>query len=140
MTYQKDFILRMIEMMAELIAGLLGLIKKGELKQAEKAIDNAYHNFLKEDAALFRSIPKEKLTDQLLHKHNYTKGHLEVLAELFFAEAELKFAEKKVKESLEYYEKSLILHEYVIRETKAFSFEKQKRIDHIKNRIEGLNQ
>mgnify|MGYP006290827681 CR=1 FL=1 len=29
---QRDFILRMIEMMAELVAGILGPIKKGDFK------------------------------------------------------------------------------------------------------------
>jgi hypothetical protein len=32
--YQKDYILRMIEMLGEMIAGILGLIKKGEFEQA----------------------------------------------------------------------------------------------------------
>ena len=30
---QKDFILRMIEMLAKMVAGILGLIKKGEFKK-----------------------------------------------------------------------------------------------------------
>ena len=37
--YQRDYILRMIEMIAELVAGILGLIKKGDLEKASDAID-----------------------------------------------------------------------------------------------------
>ncbi len=40
--YQKDFILRMIEMLAELVAGILGLIKKGDFQKASQSIDNAF--------------------------------------------------------------------------------------------------
>jgi hypothetical protein len=39
--YQKDYILRMLEMLATLIAGILGLIKKGDLQQASHALENA---------------------------------------------------------------------------------------------------
>ena len=134
--FQKDFILRMIEMMGELIAALLGLIKKGNLEEAAEALENAYHDFLKEDAAFFYAIPKEKLTEKLLQEHNYTRGHLEILSELFYAEAELLFAKDKKAESLVFYEKSLILKEFVINESKTFSFDKQSRIEEIRRKIE----
>ncbi len=44
--YQRDYILRMIEMIGELIKGILGLIKKGEMSAAEQSIEYAYLNFL----------------------------------------------------------------------------------------------
>ena len=57
MIYEKDYILRMIEMMGEFIAAILGLIKKGDYKQASESLDRAYHNLLKEDASFFQRIP-----------------------------------------------------------------------------------
>jgi hypothetical protein len=51
----------MIEMIGELIAGVLGLIKKGDYQNARNTLEQAYYNFLKEDAAFFRNIPTEKL-------------------------------------------------------------------------------
>ena len=60
--YQKDYILRMIEMIADLIAGILALIRKGDYQQATRAIENAFYDFLKQDAAFFNRIPKEDLT------------------------------------------------------------------------------
>lgn len=136
--YQKDFILRMIEMIGELIAGILGLIKKGDFEQASLSIENAYYNFLQEDASFFRSISKEKLTKELIQEHNYTNGHLEVLSELFYAEAELLFAKGNHIESLKYYEKTLTLCEFVIQESKSFSLEKQSKISLIQGRITQL--
>ena len=137
--YQKDFILRMIEMIGELIALILGFIKKGDLQQASQAIENAYRDFLKEDASLFRNINKEKLTDELLQKHNYTNGHLRILSELFFAEAELQLAKGNTENSIAYYEKSLILLEFVERESKNFSLELQSKISMIEGKIAKLN-
>src|SRR5512140_347750 len=104
--YQKDYILRMIEMLGDLIAGILGLIKKGELIKASVQLDNLYHKLLKEDAAFFRSLPENALTDTLLNLHNFTNGHLEILAELFNAEAELCTAKGDKAGAINYSRKS----------------------------------
>lgn len=136
--YQKDFILRMIEMLAELVAGILRLIKKGDFNKASQLIDNAYHDMLKHDAGFFNKIPLSKLTDNLIGEHNFTNGHLEILAELFYAQAELLFAQKKYGESLEFYQKSLCLLEFVSEKSQTFSFETQSKISTLQNRVDEL--
>ena len=136
--YQKDYILRMIEMIGDLIAGILGLIKKGDFSRAAKELDDIYYQMLKEDSSTFRKIPPENLTDTLLHDHNYTNGHLEILAELFNAEAELRLAQGNKSGSLEYSKKSLILFEFLDREQKTFSFAREKKMKDIRERIEAI--
>ena len=49
----------MIEMLGELIAGILGLIKKGDLKMAADKLDNLYYSMLKEDAVFFEICLKK---------------------------------------------------------------------------------
>ncbi len=136
--FQKDYILRMIEMIGDLIAALLGLIKKGDLEQAEKILERGYIELLRREASFFQSIPKEKLTTTLLTEHNYENGHLAVLAELFFAEATLSEAQKKLQYSLICYEKSLTLLEFLEQEDKTWSAKREERIDQIKIKIEEL--
>lgn len=136
--YQKDFILRMIEMIADLIALILGLIKKGDLPQASQLLENAYREFLKEDASFFRNLPKEELTNELLIKHNYTNGHLKILAELFFAEGELQAVLKNKKKGLTYYEKALILFEFTNQNSNTFSFSEESKIALITTKIDHL--
>ena len=136
--YQKDYILRMIEMIGELIAGILGLIKKGDFSQASKELGRIYYQMLREDSAFFRTIPEEELTHKLLQEHNYTGGHLEILAELFNAEAELELAQGNKAGSLECSRKSLILFEFIDREQKTFSFERADKMTAIGKRIEAL--
>ena len=138
--YQKDFILRMIEMLGEFIARIFGYIKKGEFEKAHQAIENSYQELLKQDAAFFQKIPEAELTTTLLTEHNYTHGHLEILSELFFAQSELFYAQKKFKESLQYYKKSLLLLEFVIIESKAFSMEKQSKVNLLQSKIEDLKK
>lgn len=133
--YQRDYILRMIEMFGELIAGILALIKKEDYQKADQAIEIAFYDFLKKDAAFFNIIPKENLTGTLLSEHNFTNGHLEILSELFFAQAELSYAKGNQTGSLQFYEKSLTLLDFIEKESKTFSQEKQSRILFIQNQI-----
>lgn len=136
--YQKDYILRMIEMIGDLIAGILGLIRKGDFKKASEEISRIYYDVLREDSSFFRKIPEEDLTRKLLKEHNYTNGHLEILAELLNAEAELAMAKGNNKESLEFLGKSLIIFEFIDNEQKTYSFEKDKKMTEIRKRIEEL--
>lgn len=140
MAYQKDYILRMIEMMGDLIAAILGQIKKGDYDTATRSVENAYQQFLREDAAFFSAIPREKLTEKLLGEHNYTNGHLEILSSLFFAQAELLFATGKKGESLGFYEKSALLLEFVIKESRTYSSERESHLLSLKDRIRTLTQ
>jgi len=126
--YRKDYILRMVEMFGEMIAKLLGLIKKGDYTLASKSIENAYLDFLQKEAAFFHVIPIETLTQTLLKDHNYTNNHLEILAELFNAEAELNYAQDKHKECLPFAEKALLLFEFINNETKTYSETRDEKI------------
>jgi hypothetical protein len=137
--YQKDYILRLIEQIAKFLAEVMRLIKKGEYGEASSRLENSYYNFLKKDAAFFRNIPEKELTDRLLLEHNYTNDHLEILAELFNAEAELGMAKGNQEESLEYSRKALVLFEFVDRELKTYSAERLKKIEEIRNRLKQLN-
>ncbi|MGC9342415.1 MAG: hypothetical protein ACP5E3_06935, partial [Bacteroidales bacterium] len=96
------------------------------------------YQFLKEDAAYFRNLENRKLTENLLSKHNYTNGHLEILSELFLAEAELANSKGDSERSLNYYQKSRILLEFVMDETKTFSIEKNQKLEVLKNKIANL--
>lgn len=101
-------------------------------------ITESYNDYLREDASFFRKIPREDLTCKLLAEHNYTNDHLEILAELFNAEAELQIAMGKSKESLEYSQKALLLFEFIDKELRTYSHERLNKIKIIKNRISEI--
>lgn len=136
--YQRDYILRMIEMIGELISAILGKIKKGDFQNASTQLSKIYYDILKEDASYFRTLPEENITKKLLNDHNYTNGHLEILAELFNAEAELSQAQGDKRSALEYSRKSLILFEFIDSEQKTYSLERINKMEAIRNRIEML--
>ena len=127
--------MRMIQMIAEVIARILGLLKDGDPEQANLILENTYREFLKEDASFFRNLPKEKLTDTLLGEHNYSNDHLKILSELFFAEGELNIAKGDHENGLCYYEKSLLLLEFTEQNSGNFSLSSQSRINLLKEKI-----
>ena len=133
--FQKDYILRMIEMIGDLIAVIIGLLKKGDPDQAEKILERSYYEFLRKDASFFQLIPKDQLTNQLLIDHNYTNGHLAVLAELFYAEAMVNEAQNKPANCKQYYEKALVLLEFLEQEDRTWSAKREERMNLIKEKI-----
>jgi len=128
----------MIEMLGDLIAAILGLARRGDFNKASEKLERVYYDMLKEDAAFFRSIPKEDLTRKLLGEHNYTNGHLEILAELFNAEAEIELALGNRAGSLEYSEKSLMLFEFVDLQQKTLFPERLEKMNAIRERMSTL--
>ena len=128
----------MIEMLGDLLAAFFGLVRKGDLDEASEKLEHVYYDMLKEDAVLFRKIPKDDLTHILLEQHNYTNGHLEILAELFNADAELELAKGNMKESLDLSEKSLLLFEFIDIEQKTLSLDRLDKMNSIRARIERL--
>lgn len=137
--YQRDYILRMIRMMAELIAAILDRIRGKEFKQAAEMIENAYYDFLKQDASFFHAIPVEELTGKLLTEHHYSHGHLEILAELFYAEAELLHATGDITGCLACYGKSKRLLEFLLAESGIYSLEKEDRITKLEQIINNIS-
>ena len=138
--FQKDYILRMVEMIGDLIAAILGLLKKGDPEQAEKILERGYYELLRRDASFFQLIPKEQLTDKLLGDHHYTNSHLAVLAELFYAEAMVNQAQNKLPNSLIYFEKSLVLLEFLDKDDKTWSAKREERMKLLKEQIAELSK
>jgi hypothetical protein len=138
--YQKDYILRMIEMLGDLLRGIFGFIDRKDFYGASQGLEKIYYDMLKQESAFFKDIPANDLTTKLLQEHNYTGGHLEILAELFNVEAELELARSNKAESLEFSQKSLILFEFVDQDQKTFIPERIKKMGKIRDRIDSLSR
>ena len=133
--YQKDYMLRMVEMFGELLRAIFGMITRGDYNQATQKINEAYLTMLRKDAAFFQHIPPDELTTTLITEHNFTNAHLEILAELLYAEATLQFAKNNIIDSLPYYQKSLALFEFVDTASRTYSNDQQEKMEQIRRRI-----
>jgi hypothetical protein len=70
-----------------------------------------------------------------LHDHNYTNDHLEILAELLYAESELGFAQGNKTGCLEYSKKSLLLFEFIDVQQRTYTPDRIKKMKILKERI-----
>lgn len=138
--YQKDYILRMIEMLGELLRAIFGMIGKKKYDEAGQSISEAYLTMLRKDSAFFQRIPEENLTRSLIEDHNYTNQHLEILAGLMFAEAELEYAKGNKTGALTFYGKSLLVFKFVDETGKTYSEERIEKMEFITGKITELTQ
>jgi len=138
--YEKDYILRMIEMLGVLLRAIFGMITRGNYQQAEEQLHEAYLTMLRKDASFFHRIPDDELTTTLISDHNYTHAHLEILAELFYAEAVLQYAKDQKANSRSCFHKSLLLYDFVDKTYKTFSAERIDRMAEIRNRIAEMDE
>jgi len=129
----------MIEMLGDLLRVIFALITKGEQEQAGQKLNEAFLVFLRRDASYFHNIPTEDLTSTLLSDHNYTQGHLEILAELLHAEARLQEARGNLPESRDLYEKSLKLFSFTDENNRTYSAERLEKMDVVRKRLDELN-
>ena len=134
--YEKDYILRMIEMLGDLLRAIFGMIIRGDLQQAHRKLDEAFYSMLRKDAGFFQRIPPEEMTQTLIEDHNYTNNHLVILAELLFAEAELELARGNRPGSRISFRKSLLLFEFVYQAERTYSKDRLDRMEEIRKRLE----
>jgi len=128
----------MIEMLGELLQAFFGLVLKKDFAHAEEKLNEAYISLLRKDASFFQQIPADHLTHTLLEDHNYTHGHLEILAELLNAEGALRDARKQYDLSLGCYDKALRLFRFMEETDRTYSPMRLEKMEKIENRIAEL--
>lgn len=122
-------------MLGDFLRAIFGMINKGNYNQATQELSEVYLNLLRNDAAFFRKIPADELASTLIGEHHYMNEHLEVLAELFYAEAVLSEAKRKQSDSTDYYRKSLLLFEFIDKAYHTYSIDRQSRMESIRRKI-----
>jgi hypothetical protein len=134
--YEKDYILRMIEMLGDLLRAIFGMITRGDLQQASRNLNEAFYTMLRKDAEFFHRIPPGEMTRTLIEDHNYTNNHLLILAELLYAEGELEFTLGNKSGSKMCYRKSLLLFEFVFQAERTYSKDRLDRMEEIRKKLE----
>lgn len=122
-------------MLGDFLRAIFGMINRKEYHQAQDKLNEAFVTLLKKDATFFDGIAVEELMAALMQEPNFTEEYMEILAELLYARAMLSEAQHKKAESADNYRKSLILFEYVDDVGETFSFERQSRINSIREKL-----
>lgn len=123
MGIERDYLMRQLMMLFEVIHKILRLRKKGENEEAEKEIHYFYECLKIDDDVEKLSI--EQLVDLLENKKKLTNEHIELVAFVIKEQGELASDENK-KDGL--FRKAYFLLESVERQSTSFSMDRQLKI------------
>ena len=134
--YQKDYIMRMIEAFAKMVAGIIGLIKKGDPDGAISRIKETYDIIIK--------INPEELYQFDDHEwYTFCKerslDELEMIAELFKLEGEIRMDAGNSDEGLRMLYRSLELFKYVDGQSGTFSVVRFEKITTLEEELSGAD-
>ncbi len=129
---QKDYILRLIEEAAKVLAQIFKLKENRDFDSARKTLDKAYTEILKIDKFEILIRPTEKLITYLTLDLKLEPGKIEIISD-FLAEDAFLETDLIVKKNL--IEKSLLLTNYVNEFDKTFSFERVAKVKQLKEML-----
>jgi hypothetical protein len=132
--FQKDYIMRMIEAFAKMVAGIIGLIKKGDPDGALARIKETYDTVLKinpEELYQYDDPEWYSFCDER------TLDELEMIAELFKLEGEIRIDTGKSEEGLRMLYRSLELFKYVDSQSGTFSVVRFEKISSLEEELSG---
>jgi hypothetical protein len=134
---QEDYLMRQINQFSRvlgmLLAGLLGIKNQGEINEAIDASDQVLKKELNLNFDDLVSIPVNSFIRTLLELKKFNTDNLEKLADILTIAAEeqgsgVLDSEKAIKLN----ERALIIYEYVEESGSTYSFDRQSKINKIK--------
>lgn len=134
---RKDYIMRLMEQLAEVIAGVLLNKRKGQYDQAVAALDDAVLRFTGIESGLAESFDIEGLLVLLRHENEIDTGRGMILAELLREKAEVIELSQGFEPATNLYAKSLRLYLECLSESPDLRMETHfRKIDGIAGKLE----
>lgn len=135
---RRDYIQRMIEEYARVLARVLGLSREGQQEAALNELRQGSLTFFNLEPQLIRVLEPSQLLKRLIQHDGLTTGQIEVFAEGLRMEADL-LLNTQPAEAKDLYVKSLALYEYVeFTESSSFSISRRNAIEEIMFSISAL--
>ncbi len=127
MSIERDYLMRQLMQLFEVIHKILGHRKKGEDNQAEEQI-RYFYSILKLDTDI-RRLNIEELLRVLLEERKLSNEHLELLAFVLIEEGEMVGTEE---ERFDCFRKAYFLLDKVERESTVFSMDRQIKLSELR--------
>ena len=127
MGIERDYLMRQLMMLFDVIQKIFNFRKKGQKEEAEEQI-RYFYNYLKLETKIQeKSI--ESLLDYLVSEKKFTNNHLEMVAFVLKEQGEL--AENS-EQKLDFFRKAWFLLDKVDRESTSFSMDRQMKLAELK--------
>ncbi len=130
----EDYLLKYLEKLNYAIAAMLGLREKGFPEDALKMADETYRELLHYDLKELTVMPIEKFIETI-RQRNYNISILNLLSQITHETATSFEADHQTNTAKIFYLKSLELYHLLNEKDKTFSFEREIRIEELKNKL-----
>ncbi|MBU0764584.1 MAG: hypothetical protein KJ607_07100 [Bacteroidetes bacterium] len=127
--YQKDYILRLIEEAAKVLARIAGLMEKGQAGKAQEELDYIWDELLKLDR-------DELLNDLDRGRMNFDTGLAETVADLLKTEGETELTKGNKASAFRLYTAALHLYGQADIITRTWSPERKDKMDEIRKIVQ----
>ncbi|MFT3823890.1 MAG: hypothetical protein QM731_08210 [Chitinophagaceae bacterium] len=128
--YSRDYILKLVQQFAQVLARIAGYKEKGEPGKAIELINETYAGLLKLDRKYLLGLKPDDTVAMLIQEYHLTLDQLDILAKLMVEDADLDAIEKKNLCS-----KALLILAYLNKEQKVYSFEREALMEDIRKRL-----
>jgi len=138
MYQRKDYLLRLFEEFARMLAKLVGLKLSGKYKEALDLVEHSYKDFFRLDKKQVDECPDGELLQLLSSQDIIEVQQLSALADLLRQEGEIQRLIGNEDEARSKLGKALLLLRYVNEtEVHVFSFERNRKIAEIRELLNG---
>jgi hypothetical protein len=127
MGIEKDYLMRQLRMLFDVISKIIRHRKKGENEEAQDEI-NYFYACLKIDEDI-KSMNIETLFDLLVNIKKLTNEHIEMVAFVLKEQGELS---NEIESKLDFFRKAYFLLDKVDRESLTFSMDRQMKMAELK--------
>lgn len=135
---RRDYIQRMIEEYARVIAGALKLKQQGREDEARRELENGWLLYFNEEPELIAALAPSQLLKRIVEHHKLTLAQIEIFAEGLRTEADL-HVNSNGAFAKDRYIKSLALYEYVeMIDTADYSIPRRNAIEELRHCIPAL--
>ena len=125
--FQKDYVLKMVEMIGQMIRGIIGQIEKGEFDTSQQEIDKVLTELFKVDPSFFTNKNHDEIAALLIEGFDFNDAQLEVLSDILLAQAFLHKTQTNKTESLLYYQHALAILNHVGDNSESYSLYIEKK-------------
>lgn len=130
---EEDYLMRYLNQLGNVLARVLGLRKGGKDQEAIKVIEAALNDFGLKATEVYLTISRDDFIPLLTEKHKLGTLQFKLLSELLFERANIEFSLGNLKDSSEYYYRTLLLLNHLTGVERTFSFEREGRVLKIKD-------
>jgi len=132
--YERDYIMRMIEAFAKMIAAIVGLREKGELDKARSLVEEAYDTVLKVNSGEIKEFDDTQWK-QFCSKRSLEE--LEMLADLLMVEGEIQIDSGQTEGVCELLTRALQLLKLAEAQSGTFSLTRFDKMTELEQKLSG---